>query len=125
MSLMVLDFLLTILHLIIIGFNLLGWIFKPTRRAHFWFAMLTLSCWTILGIWFGLGYCPITDWQWDVKAQLGEQNLPNSFIKYFIDKLLATNINSDLVDILTLVFFLVAIACSIKLNFFNKKLKFQ
>lgn len=125
MSLMVLDFLLTILHLIIIGFNLLGWIFRPTRRAHFWFAMLTLGCWTILGIWYGLGYCPITDWQWSVKTQLGEQNLPGSFIKYFADKLTGLNINSELIDALTLGFFLIAIVCSIKLNFFTKKLKSQ
>jgi hypothetical protein len=125
MNLMVLDFLLTILHLIIIGFNLLGWIFRPTRRAHFWFAMLTLGCWTILGIWYGLGYCPITDWQWNIKTQLGEQNLPGSFIKYFADKLTGTDINSDLVDVLTVGLFLIAILCSIKLNFFNKKLKSQ
>lgn len=125
MSLMVLDNLLTILHLIIIGFNLLGWIYPSTRKIHFCFAMLTLSCWTILGIWYGLGYCPITDLQWDVKTQLGEQNLPGSFIKYFADKLTGASINSDLIDALTLGFFLFAIGCSIKLNFFNKKVKFQ
>lgn len=123
MSLMVLDDLLTILHLIIIGFNLLGWVFKPTRKIHFWFAMLTLGCWTILGIWYGLGYCPITDWQWDIKTQLGEKNLPGSFIKYFADKLTGSSINSDLIDALTLGLFLVAIVCSIKFNFFNKTFK--
>ena len=122
---MVLDFLFTILHLIIIGFNLLGWIWKPTRRVHFWFAMLTLACWTILGIWFGLGYCPITDWQWDVKTQLGEKNLPNSFIKYFADKLTGSSINSDLIDVLTLLLFLISIAFSVKLNFLNKRIKSQ
>ena len=125
MGLMVLDCLLTILHLIIIGFNLLGWIFKSTRKIHFWFAMLTLSCWLILGIWFGLGYCPITDWQWHIKTQLGEQNLPDSFVKYFADQLMGTSINSDLVDALTLSLFLVAIVYSIKLNFFNKEVKSQ
>ncbi len=125
MGLMVLDCLLTILHLIIIGFNLLGWIFKSTRKIHFWFTMLTLSCWIILGIWFGFGYCPITDWQWHIKTQLGEQNLPDSFVKYFADQLMGTSINSDLVDALTLSLFLVAIVCSIKLNFFNKEVKSQ
>ena len=123
MGLMVLDFLLTILHIFIIGFNLLAWLWKPTRRLHFWFAMATLGCWTILGIWFGLGYCPITDWQWNVKTQLGEQNLPASFIKYFVDKITGLNINSDLIDALTLLFFLAAIGCSVKLNFFSKKAK--
>ncbi len=121
MDLALLDVLLSILHLLIIGFNLFGWIFKATRRIHFWFTMLTLSCWTLLGIWFGLGYCPITDWQWQVKEKLGEKNLPDSFIKYFVDKVTGANSNAELIDILTLGFFLIAIAISIKLNFFHKK----
>jgi len=120
MILVVLDFLLTILHFLIIGFNLFGWIIKQTRKLHFWFTMLTLACWTILGIWYGLGYCPITDWQWDIKTKLGEQNLPGSFIKYFADKITGANINSDLIDALTLGLFLIAIICSIKVNFFRK-----
>ncbi|WP_379086993.1 DUF2784 domain-containing protein [Pedobacter sp. UC225_65] len=121
MDLALLDVLLSILHLLMIGFNLFGWIFKATRRIHFWFTMLTLSCWTLLGIWFGLGYCPITDWQWKVKEKLGEKNLPDSFIKYFVDKVTGANSNAELIDILTLGFFLIAIAISIKLNFFHKK----
>lgn len=125
MSLVVIDFLLTILHLLIISFNLFGWIFKLTRKIHFWFAMATLACWTILGIWFGLGYCPITDWQWTIKTELGEQNLPGSFIKYFADRILGSNINADLIDVSTLGFFLIAIACSIKVNFFNRKSKLR
>ena len=119
MDLMVLDFLLTILHLIIILFNLFGWIVRRTRRLHFWFAMVTLGCWTILGIWFGIGYCPVTDWQWNVKEQLGEQNLPGSFIKYVIDRVFNSDLNADLIDVLTLVCFLLAIIASIKVNFFN------
>ncbi len=125
MSLMVLDFLFTILHLIIIGFNLIGWIFKKTRKLHFYFAMATLFSWTILGIWFGLGYCPITGWHWNIKAQLGQQNLPSSFIKYFADQHTGLNINTDLIDYLTVIFFLIAIICSVKVNFFNKITKSQ
>jgi hypothetical protein len=125
MRLMVLDFLLTILHLLIIGFNLLGWIFKTTRKTHLWLVTATLGCWVVLGFWFGFGYCPITDWQWYIKAQLGEQNLPDSFIKYFADKVLKSNINADLIDALTLLFFLISIGCTIKVNFFNRKIKSQ
>lgn len=123
MSLALQDLLFSILHLLIIAFNLFGWAFKATRRLHFWFAMLTLGCWTLLGIWFGLGYCPITDWQWQLKEKMGEQQLPNSFIKYMLDHLTGTNINASLIDILTLLFFLVAITISVKLNFFNRKVK--
>lgn len=81
-----LDWFFTALHLIIIGFNLVGWIWRKTRALHFVFVLLTAGSWLILGIWFGLGYCPITDWQWQLKEKLGETNLPNSFIKYFVDK---------------------------------------
>lgn len=84
--LVALDLFLTIVHLIIVGFNLFGWIPQKTRKLHFWFAMVTLGCWTILGIWYGLGYCPVTDWQWQVKKQLGEHGLPASFIKYYADR---------------------------------------
>ena len=125
MNLVILDVLLTIFHMIIIGFNLLGWIWKPTKKIHFWFAMITLFCWVVLGLWYGLGYCPITDWQWNVKAQLGEQNLPASFVKYFVDKLTGLNVSANLIDICTLLFFLLAIIASIKVNFFNKKVKPQ
>lgn len=123
MALVALDFLLTIIHLFVIGFNLLGWIWKPTRKLHFYFAMTTLFCWVVLGIWYGLGYCPITDWQWNIKTQLGEQNLPASFIKYFVDKLTGLNVNSNLIDFCTALFFLLAITASIKANFFTKKVK--
>ncbi len=123
--LMVIDYLFTILHLLIIAFNLFGWIFKNTRKLHFWFAMLTLASWTFLGIWFGLGYCPITDWQWIVKAQLGEHNLPNSFIKYIVDQLTGLNSNESFIDYFTAGFFLISILCTIKVNFYHSKIKSQ
>lgn len=125
MKLVILDILLTIFHLIVVSFNLLGWIWNPTKVIHFWFTIITLFCWVVLGIWYGFGYCPITDWQWNVKTQLGEQNLPASFIKYFIDKLTGLNVNSNLIDICTVLFFMLAIVASIKVNFFNKKVKPQ
>lgn len=111
----VLDFLLTILHLVIIGFNLLGWIWPATRRFHFYLVMATVFSWVVLGFWYGFGYCPITDWQWQVKAKLGEQNLPNSFIKYFADKLTGLDISSALIDGITGVSFglVVLVSCTL------------
>ncbi len=109
----VLDFLLTLLHLAIIGFNLLGWIWRSTRKLHFYLVIATLFCWVVLGFWYGFGYCPITDWQWQVKAKLGEQDLPNSFIKYFAEKVTGMEISSALIDWVTAVSFgLVVLASS-------------
>ncbi|TKC05899.1 DUF2784 domain-containing protein [Pedobacter frigoris] len=118
-----LDLLFTFLHLIIIGFNLFAWIWRPTRRLHLIVAGITLGCWFILGIWFGIGYCPITDWQWTIKESLGETNLPNSFVKYYADKISGLDISSDVIDAITVISFLSAISLSVYLNFFNRKQK--
>lgn len=116
-----LDILLTIAHLAIISFNLFAWIWIKTRRAHLIVAAITLASWFVLGIWKGWGYCFITDWQWRVKEKLGETNLPNSFIKYFADKIRGKNFPPSLVDNITLGLFLTAIAVSVYFNFFRKK----
>lgn len=125
MSLNVLDFIYTLVHLLIIGFNLFAWIFPATRRLHLYGVGVTLACWLILGIWYGIGYCPVTDWQWQVKAQLGEQNLPNSFVKYYADKISGQSVDANLIDVLTAGSFLLSIIISVYLNFFSKKSKLQ
>lgn len=122
-ALRLLDYLLTIVHLLIVGFDLLGWIWPKTRKVHFVAVCVTAGCWLILGMWFGIGYCPVTDWQWQLKEHLGEQNLPSSFIKYLADKITGSNISSDLIDWLTAAGFAMAVVLSVYLNFFLPKKK--
>jgi hypothetical protein len=115
-----LDILLTLAHLALIGFNLFGWIWKKTRKAHLITVAATAFSWFVLGIWFGWGYCPITDWQWKVKEKLGETDLPNSFIKYYADKISRENIDPSVVDTATLISFLIVIVLTIYFNFFKR-----
>jgi hypothetical protein len=116
-----LNILYTIAHLVLIGFNLLGWIWQKTRKAHLVTLALTTLSWFLLGIWFGWGYCPLTDWHWDVKEKMGETNLPSSFIKYFADKLTGADIHSGLVDGITVGGLLFAIIAAVYVNFFLPK----
>src|ERR1043165_4732950 len=102
------DILLTLLHLAIIGFNLTGWIWQSPRRAHLLLVVLTAASWLILGIWYGLGYCPITDWQWRIKERLGETNLPPSFITYYVEKLSGRHFSNSLINTLTAASFALA-----------------
>jgi len=118
-----LDIFLSLVHLLIIGFNLFAWIWPATRKAHLIVAGLTLASWFILGIWYGWGYCPVTDWEWSVKEKLGETGLPNSFIKYFADKMTGRNFPPALIDRLTLFTFLAAIIASVYVNYFKSKRK--
>lgn len=116
-----LDLLLTIVHLAIILFNLIGWIFLRTRRLHFVFIVLTAASWFILGIWFGMGYCPVTDWQWNVKEQLGERNLPSNFVEYFAEKITGYDFSEQLVNTVIGVCFAAAALLSVYVNFIYKK----
>ena len=124
MLLRLLDLFFTGLHLIIIGFNLFGWIWPRYRKLHFVLVVATAASWLLLGLWFGIGYCPITDWQWQVKEKLGEQDLPNSFIKYYADWLTGRDFNPKVIDIWTGALFALAAFLSVFVNFI-KPSKYQ
>jgi len=119
----ILDIFLTVFHLCILTFNLLGWIWKKTRRLHLIVVLITAFCWLVLGIWKGIGYCPITDIQWQIKEKLGYHHLPNSFVAYCLDGIGLHNIPSALVDVLTGTSFVIAGLLAFYFNFFRKNLK--
>ena len=121
LMLYLLDIFFTVLHFIIILFNLFGWIPLPTRKAHFISIVLTAASWFLLGLWFGIGYCPITEWQWQVKEKLGETNLPASFIKYYGDKLTGKDLDPSMIDTITAACFALAAVMSLYVNFAKRK----
>ena len=116
-----LDILFTFFHFAVIFFNLLGWIWQKTRKAHLIFITLTLASWFILGIWYGWGYCFLTDWHWTIKQRSGETALPNSFIKYMADKITGKDIDAAFIDLSTLIVFIMIILITIYVNFIRKK----
>ena len=111
--LQVADILLTIVHLVIIGFNLFGWIPFKTRKAHIISILATAASWFLLGIWFGMGYCPVTDWQWRVKEKLGERNLPNSFIEYYAENIFNKDFDAAFINNVTAISFGVVAIISV------------
>ena len=120
-----LNVLLHIVHISTIIFNLFGWIYSKTKKSHFIFILLTLFSWFGLGIFYGWGYCPVTDWHWQVQKQLGNYNLPNSYIKLLIDNVLRIDFSPFWTDVITLTLFLLAFILSIWVNFFNKSIKIK
>lgn len=114
------DYFFLVFHTGLILFNLFGWIWKPLRKWHLAVISLTFASWGILGIWYGWGYCPLTDWHWDVLYLLGETDLPNSYIRYLLRRLLSIELPDLWVDMMTLILALLALTASIKVNFFKK-----
>lgn len=118
-----LDNLFLWLHIVIILFNLFGWIWIRTRKAHLWVMMITIFSWLVLGLKFGIGYCFLTDWHWTIKRQLGETELPASFIKYFLDKYTFFDIPAGVVDLLTGLCFGMVVLISGYLNWIYPRIK--
>lgn len=93
-----LDIILNFLHIAIIAVNISFWVFKKTRIIHIICALLTLFSWVGLGFSYGWGYCFLTDWHWRIKGYLGETQLPYSYIKYLVDRLIGIDSDPLLID---------------------------
>ena len=91
------DYFLTIIHLAVTLFNLLGWIHPFTRKSHLICLIITLFSWLGFGIFYGIGYCFLTDWHYQVLIKLGYNDLPYSFITFIIDRIFSIKLNDQLV----------------------------
>jgi len=111
-----LDYLLHLCHILIILINLFGWLSSKTLKLNLFFLGGTLFSWSVLGLFYGFGYCPFTDWQWRIKESLGETDLPASYIKYMADRIFSINSDPVLIDRLTFVAYFFALIISIVLN---------
>ena len=112
-----LDYGLAGVHGVFVLFNLTGWAFRRTRRLHLAVISLTLVSWVGLGAFFGWGYCPLTDWHWSVKEELGQTDLPASYIKYYADRLTGYSWDAGVIDMITGVSGMSAFFLSYRLNF--------
>ncbi|MCA1901621.1 MAG: DUF2784 domain-containing protein [Candidatus Hydrogenedens sp.] len=100
------DVLLTVIHLIFIVFILFGWIPIKLRKVHYISMWIVFISWFLLGLYFGLGYCPLTDLHWKIKIKLNEVNLPYSFIKYILDRITKNDFDETMINYVTVVVFI-------------------
>jgi MFS superfamily sulfate permease-like transporter len=105
-----------VFHSCLIVFILIGWAWRKTRLANLVILLLTAFSWFILGLWYGYGYCPSTDWHWRVRSKMGIRDLPESYTKFLVDSLTGGDVSQRVVDIFTLVLLLSALAISLTLN---------
>ena len=112
-----LDIFFTAFHSLLVLFILFGWIWKKTRRLNLICILLTAGSWLGLGIFYGLGYCPLTDWHFNILRRLGYTDLPNSYLSFLFTRLTGLQIDQNLVDAVTLWGLVIAMMISIFLNF--------
>lgn len=107
-----LDKFFFIFHSSLMVFILFGWIWKKTRVANLIVILLTAFSWCILGIWYGFGFCPSTEWHWQVRMRLGHYHMPSSYIKFLVDSLTGLEVNQKAVDIFAVLFLILALSAS-------------
>lgn len=113
----ILDIFFVVFHTSLIIFNVLGWIWEKTRKANLMVLLLTGGSWFILGIFYGIGYCPLTDWHFQVLRELGKTGLPSSYTEYLAERLIGIDFPGDLADSITMLVFILALGISAYLNF--------
>ncbi len=111
-----LDWFFTVFHSLLILFNITGWAWKKTRKLNLAVILLTAGSWFILGLFYGIGYCPLTDWHWNVLYRLGERGLPPSYTQYLIDRVTGIELTSSQADLLTGGGLAIAFVISLVLN---------
>lgn len=112
----IIDWFFVVFHTVLILFNMFGWIWKSTRKWNFLTLMLTAFSWFILGIFYGMGYCFLTHWHWNILAKLSILPAEHSYIQYLLRRLLSLQVSQDFAEHMTMIVFVVAIIVSAWLN---------
>ena len=105
-----------VFHIALIFFNLFGWIPRSLRKWNLVTLLLTAMSWFVLGIFYGFGYCFLTDWHWQIREKLGYSTESNSYIHFLITELTSLSFDERIVDTWTAIVFFVAFAVSIYIN---------
>lgn len=111
-----LDYFFVVIHTFIVLFNLFGWLWARYRKWNLALLLLTGLSWFGLGVFFGWGYCPLTDWHFKLLAKLGVAVHESSYIAYLLNRLLGINVPENLADIATLLFYFSALIVSTIFN---------
>ena len=109
-----LDYFLSCFHLFFLFFNLFGWILSV--RWHLLCVGSTAFSWIGLGVYYGWGYCFLTDWHWRIKESLGEIHLPASYISYILSKYLRLKVSDEWINLTSAVVFPAVFILSVMLN---------
>jgi hypothetical protein len=111
-----------VFHTAWIGFNCLGWAWRRTRPWHLGTIALTALSWFGLGWWYGWGYCPCTDWHWQVRARMGFSD-PPSYVQLLIRELTGIELQPIVANVVTLGTLVVAGGLSVGLNVRDRRLE--
>lgn len=110
-----LDYFFVLFHSSLILFVLFGWLKRSWRKLHLLCVIMIGASWFGLGLIFGMGYCPLTDWHWSVLTKMGETGLPASYVQYILIRLTGIDPGARTADIITMLGWMLATVTAIGL----------
>jgi hypothetical protein len=111
------DYLCYALHTALVLFILLGWTVRPWRSLHRVVVLVTLFYWFGLGWWYGWGYCPLTEWHWQIRKARGIHDLPTSYLYDVLVLRMGLPLSPRAVDILAVLGLLISTAMAFSPHF--------
>ena len=111
-----LDAAFFVVHTAWIVFICTGWAWRRTQPWHAAAVALTAVSWFGFGAWYGWGYCPLTDWHWQVRARLGYVD-PPSYVQLLVRVVTGVELTAGVADalaVITLVAAAVAAAAGLR-----------
>ncbi len=105
-----------VFHTALILFNVFGWIPRKTRRWNLVTLLATLAGWSVLGIWYGVGYCVCTDWHWQIRRAMGIDETADSYIVLLVRNLTGWELPVSLANTVAMWVFIFSLTMSLGLN---------
>lgn len=112
-----------VFHTAWIALTCLGWIWSRTRGWQLGAVALTAISWFGLGAWYGWGYCPCTDWHWQVRADLGYRNDPPSYIQLLLRDVAGIDLGPDEANTLAVATLLAVTFLGVALTLRDRRLR--
>ena len=118
------DNIFNILHILAILINCFGWAFSKTLKLNLWLLLLTISSWSILGLFFGIGFCFLTEVHSLALGLIGSPSINFSYLDYLLLVKLKIPISSNTISILSILAVFISLGISIKKNLTTISSKF-
>ncbi len=98
-----------IVHTLLIGFNMFGWIWRRTRFWHLISMGLTTFSWFGMGAFYGWGYCLCTDWHMEIREKLGYADTETSYVQLIAEHGCGLSMSRSTSDIIAISVYLAVV----------------
>lgn len=120
-----LDYFFLVFHAVLMLLNVLGWAWSKTRKLQLYVLAITLFSWIVMGYFYGWGYCLLTDWHWEVLAEMGQRPTQHAYVQYLLERWFNVEVSREFSDRITITFLLVGIIGATFMRWGYPKLKKQ